>query len=66
MFNFFPSKKRKEKHKTKGLSLELERLVEATEYDLMKYKLTSDALGIALWDMDVVSTDPVNPDNKFT
>jgi len=38
----------------------------ATEYDLMKYKLTSDALGIALWDMDVVSADPINPDNKFT
>jgi PAS domain S-box-containing protein len=38
----------------------------ATEYDLMKYKLTSDALGIALWDMDVVSGDPVNPGNKFT
>jgi PAS domain S-box-containing protein len=37
----------------------------ATEYDLMKYKLTSDALGIALWDMDVVSGDPVNPNNKF-
>jgi len=37
-----------------------------TEYDLMKYKLTSDALGIALWDMDVVSADPINPDNTFT
>ena len=35
------------------------------EYELMKYKLTSDALGIALCDMDVVSTDPINPDNKF-
>jgi len=38
----------------------------ATEYDLMKYKLTSGALGIALWDMDVVSADPINPDNTFT
>ena len=37
-----------------------------TEYELMKYKLTSDALGIALWDMDVVSGDPVNPGNRFT
>ncbi|MDR0444188.1 MAG: PAS domain-containing protein, partial [Treponema sp.] len=36
------------------------------EYDLMKYKLTSEALGIALWDMDVVEGDPVNPNNKFT
>ncbi|MCL2805722.1 MAG: ATP-binding protein [Treponema sp.] len=39
---------------------------EATDYDLMKYRLTSDALGIALWDMDVVSSDPINPDNTFT
>ena len=38
----------------------------ATEYDFMKYKLSSEALGIALWDMDVVSSDPVNPQNKFT
>jgi len=45
---------------------ELERLVDAAEYDIMKYKLTSDALGIALWDMDVVSGDLVNPNNKFT
>ena len=36
------------------------------EYDLMKYRLTSDALGIALWDMDVVGGDPVNPSNTFT
>ncbi|MDR3020676.1 MAG: response regulator [Treponema sp.] len=38
----------------------------STEYETMKYKLTSDALSIALWDMDVVNTDPVNPNNKFT
>ncbi|MDR0448443.1 MAG: hypothetical protein LBH07_07225, partial [Treponema sp.] len=38
----------------------------ATEYSLMKYTLTSDALGIALWDMDVVEGDPVNPENQFT
>ncbi|MDR2531276.1 MAG: PAS domain-containing protein [Oscillospiraceae bacterium] len=36
------------------------------EYELMKYKLANDALNIALWDMDVVSGDPVNPNNKFT
>ncbi|MCL2109459.1 MAG: response regulator, partial [Oscillospiraceae bacterium] len=36
------------------------------EYDIMKYKLSNDALNIALWDMDVVSDDPINPDNKFT
>ena len=39
---------------------------ESVEYDLMKYKLTSDALGVALWDMDVVGGDPVNPKNRFT
>ena len=38
----------------------------AIEYDLMKYKLTSDALSIALWDMDIVVEDPVSPSNKFT
>ncbi|MCL2100928.1 MAG: ATP-binding protein [Fibromonadales bacterium] len=38
----------------------------AIEYDLMKYKLTSDTLGIALWDMNVVSEDPINLNNKFT
>ncbi len=38
----------------------------ATEYDLMKYRLASDALGIAHWDMDVVDEDPVNPNNRFT
>jgi len=38
----------------------------AIEYDLMKYRLTSDALGVALWDMDVVGGDPVNPKNSFT
>jgi PAS domain S-box-containing protein len=37
-----------------------------TEYDIQKYKLTSDALNIALWDMQVMSSDPVNPNNKFT
>ncbi|MDR1693529.1 MAG: PAS domain-containing protein, partial [Oscillospiraceae bacterium] len=36
------------------------------EYDLIKYKLTSNALGIAHWDMDVVFGDPVNPDNIFS
>ena len=39
---------------------------DSMEYELMKYRLTSDALGVALWDMDVVGGDPVNPDNTFT
>ena len=36
-----------------------------TEYDYMKYKLTSEALRIAMWDLHVVSGDPLNPDNAF-
>ena len=40
--------------------------VQTVKYEIMKYKLTSDALNIALWDMNVVSTDPVNPNNEFT
>jgi len=36
----------------------------AVEYDVMKFKLANDALGIALWDMDIVTADPVSPDNK--
>ena len=35
------------------------------EYDIMKYKLANDALGIALWDMDVAVADPVSPENKL-
>ena len=38
----------------------------SNEYDIMKYKLANDALNIALWDMDVVSEDPVNLNNRFT
>ena len=38
----------------------------AAEYDIMKYRLVSDALGVVLWDMDVVGDDPLNPDNRFT
>jgi len=37
----------------------------SNEYNILKYRLTSEALNIALWDMDVVSTDPVNPLNQF-
>jgi len=37
----------------------------ATEYNLMKYRLANEALGIVLWDMDVVSADPVNLNNSF-
>jgi PAS domain S-box-containing protein len=36
------------------------------EYEIMKYKMTSDVLGIGLWDMEVVRDDPVNAANTFT
>ena len=44
----------------------MDNFVCAREYDLMKYRLSDKALGIGLWDMDVVAGDPVNPGNKFT
>jgi PAS domain S-box-containing protein len=37
----------------------------ASEYNLLKYRLANDALGIALWDMDIIDGDPVNPNNTF-
>ena len=37
-----------------------------TEYNLMKYKLASDAMGIALWDMVVDPKDPTGENNAFT
>jgi len=48
------------------LSKALNNYKAAVDYNLMKYRLTSDVLGIALWDMDVIAGDPVNPNNKFT
>ena len=39
---------------------------QALEYDIVKYKLSNDALNIALWDAKVISGDPVNPNNKIT
>ena len=38
----------------------------AVGYGLMKYKLTSDALELALWDMDIFDEDPVSPGNRFS
>ena len=55
--------------RTSGVADDLERLEQyraAVEYDLMKYRLATDALQIALWDTDVVLDDPVNPKNKAT
>ena len=57
---------RKETEVVNLLKTALSKFKQAHAYDLMKYKLTSDALGVALWDMDVIGGDPVNPNNKFT
>jgi diguanylate cyclase (GGDEF)-like protein/PAS domain S-box-containing protein len=38
----------------------------AMEHELIKYRLTGEAFDIALWDMDVVDSDPINPKNTFT
>ena len=37
---------------------------EAAEYDLLKHRLASDALGIALWDVDSDEGIPIRPDTK--
>ena len=57
---------RKEAEMAGMVNAALENFKAAYDYDLMKYSLTSDALGVALWDMDVVGGDPVNPNNTFT
>jgi len=57
---------RKDAEDAAALKKILEKIKAAHDYDLMKYRLTSDALGVALWDMDVVDGDPVNPQNSFT
>jgi PAS domain S-box-containing protein len=45
---------------------ETEAAFRVAEYDIMKYRLTSDALNLAHWDMDIAETgDPVNPKNSI-
>ena len=38
---------------------------DVVEYEIMKYKLANDALGIALWDVVSPSGDPHDPENIF-
>ena len=35
------------------------------ENDIMKYRLANDAMGIGLWDMDILDGNFANPDNVF-
>ena len=48
------------------LNRTLKRLRRSDDFELMKYKLTSDALGVALWDMVVDPNDPTGAGNAFT
>jgi len=57
---------RKEAEIARNFNTALVNYKSATDYDLMKYRLASDALGVALWDMNVVDGDPINPRNQFT
>jgi PAS domain S-box-containing protein len=45
--------------------LQLARAIELNELQLAKLNLVVKATKIALWDMEVVQDDPVNPDNTF-
>jgi len=38
---------------------------ESVSYTIMKYQLANKALRTALWDMEVIAGDPVNPNNTF-
>ena len=42
----------------------IERL-RAAHYETMNYRLANEAMNIALWSMDIVADDPVNPENRF-
>ena len=57
---------RKDSEVVRLLASALDKFKRSNEYDLMKYKLTSDALGIALWDMVVDPDDPTGAGNAFT
>gem|GEM_PF-707235 len=46
--------------------IEMIRITRLGEYNMMKYRLACDAMNVALWDMDIVDSDPVNQKNKFT
>ncbi|MDR3013360.1 MAG: response regulator [Chitinispirillales bacterium] len=48
-----------------GNQIRLIEQLRKNEYDIAKYKLANDALNIALWDMEVIEGDPVNPNNQL-
>ena len=49
-----------------GNQMKLIEQFRSNEYDIMKYKLSNDALKIGLWDIDVENDDPSDSNYKFT
>jgi len=47
-------------------STDIGKFRDSYDYNIMKYKLTSEALGVALWDMVVDPEDPTGGHNAFT
>ena len=45
------------------LMIDLKESHERTAFELIKCRLAHDALGIGLWDMEIVKNDPYNPEN---
>jgi len=48
-----------------NLSGAIKKYQDKVSYDIMKYQLANKALRTALWDMEVIAGDPVNPNNTF-
>jgi len=57
---------RKDSEAVRLLDSALSNYKSTVEYNNVRYKLTSNALGVALWDMDIVDGNPNNPQNTFT
>ena len=57
---------RKEADIIRQFSAAIGKFKDSYDYNLMKYKLTSEALGVALWDMVVDPDDPTGANNAFT
>ena len=53
-------------HRTEQNNVELKRIREQNELQLINLNLVIQASGIGLWGMDVVAEDPLNPVNIFT
>ena len=63
---FFAVKIERKKKIIAEQSASLQAALSQANEAVLKYRLTSDALNIALWDMDVIDSDPINPENRIT